>query len=659
MDLAAGTIVDRYRIGHELGRGGVAVVYYAKHVKLESLHALKVVSCSGRSARERLLREGRVQSTVRHPNLVSVTDLVLFENMPVLVMEFVRGPSLAEFLNGYRPDRLEVDRIARGIFEGMIAAHHANLVHRDLKPGNVLLAIRNHTLVPKVADFGLVKILDGEQHAFSTRTGAVMGTPAYMAPEQLNDSSKVDARADVFAVGAVLYELVCGTRAFEAEDTVSLFNKVCAGDYRPVPELVPDVPARMVRAITGALEVDLNKRIPTVEALFDCWLTGSDGPIELPSIRRVPWTDAAIAWAEGLVPTIDESFMSTEDSAGSVAATFATSAETMDFESSIDAGEPQASSSAGTSSGSLGSLPTVGARRWPLAWMGIAVLVGIALGGAASLQVALRSQGPVTGTSEAEPAPLTRIAKPQDEVEAMKPAESRDVLGIEWLYIEEGCFLMGTNDSFSNERPVHEVCLPGFEFSRSEVTVAQYARCVKQGACLEPATESGCNWKQPDREDHPINCVSWLDARAFADWAHGRLPSEAEWEYAARSGGRDQVYPWGDQAVSCQHAVVKNELGDGCGLESTWPVCSKPDGHSSLGVCDLVGNVWEWTADTWHDNYVGSHEDGLPWTGEGDWKVNRGGCFLSTRGNLRSSRRHRDHGTGKIPNFGIRLARSR
>ena len=164
MELAPGTIVDRYCVGRELGKGGIAVVYMAKHAQLDSLHALKVVSAPGRSVRERLLQEGKVQSTLRHPNLVSVTDLVVYEGAPVLVMEFVRGPALSSFLANYRLTLVEADRIARGILEGMITAHRANVIHRDLKPANVLLAIQGQELVPKVADFGLVKIVDEEKH---------------------------------------------------------------------------------------------------------------------------------------------------------------------------------------------------------------------------------------------------------------------------------------------------------------------------------------------------------------------------------------------------------------------------------------------------------------------------------------------------------------
>ncbi|HQC44850.1 MAG TPA: formylglycine-generating enzyme family protein, partial [Myxococcota bacterium] len=154
---------------------------------------------------------------------------------------------------------------------------------------------------------------------------------------------------------------------------------------------------------------------------------------------------------------------------------------------------------------------------------------------------------------------------------------------------------MGSND-LSWSRPVHRVTVPTFEMSKTQVTVDQYIACVNVGACTEPDTEDYCNWIKSDRGSHPVNCVSWNQAQAFARWAGGRLPSEAEWEYAARSGGRDWKYPWGDEEATCERAVI-SEGGNGCGRGSTWPVCSKPSGNTTHGLCDMAGNVWEWVQD--------------------------------------------------------------
>ena len=134
-----------------------------------------------------------------------------------------------------------------------------------------------------------------------------------------------------------------------------------------------------------------------------------------------------------------------------------------------------------------------------------------------------------------------------------------------------------------------------------------------------------------------------------------RLLTEAEWEYAARSGGKSQKYPWGNEEATCSRAVMYG--GDsGCGEERTWPVCSKPAGNSTHGVCDLAGNVWEWTQDTWHDTYAGAPTDGTAWEGDTSYRVYRGGSWHSSASRLRASNRN-----GNVPSLrwyrGFRLAR--
>ena len=136
-----------------------------------------------------------------------------------------------------------------------------------------------------------------------------------------------------------------------------------------------------------------------------------------------------------------------------------------------------------------------------------------------------------------------------------------------------------------------------------------------------------CNWGYEDREAHPINCVDWTQASAYCAWVGGRLPTESEWEYAARDGGKDQIYPWGDASATCEYAVM-DDGGDGCGEGRTWPVCSKPKGNTSHGLCDMSGNVWEWVQDWYHSSYTGAPTDGSAWEDPvGSNRVIRGGSF--------------------------------
>ncbi|MCB9688598.1 MAG: protein kinase [Alphaproteobacteria bacterium] len=271
MDLAAGTVVDRYTVQSVLGEGGMAVVYLCRHNQLGTMHALKVLTMSSRTIRERLVQEGRVQALLRHPNVVAVTDIIMLNGAPGLVMEYIEGPSLDDLLGQGPLTYDQIDALAEGILQGVAHAHAQGMVHRDLKPANIMLALEGHTLVPKVTDFGLAKLVEGNDGRAATRTGSTMGTPHYMSPEQVSDSKNVDGRTDVFALGAVLYEMCCNTRAFNGADLLQIFKAVAEARYTPPRELRSDLPDRMERAIVGALEPDRDKRIQSVNELLAVW----------------------------------------------------------------------------------------------------------------------------------------------------------------------------------------------------------------------------------------------------------------------------------------------------------------------------------------------------------------------------------------------------
>ncbi len=228
----------------------------------------------------------------------------------------------------------------------------------------------------------------------------------------------------------------------------------------------------------------------------------------------------------------------------------------------------------------------------------------------------------------------------------------------EWVLIPGGTFNMGSND-FSWAQPVHRVTVRTFEMTKTLVTVEQYKACVDAGACTAPDTGDYCNWGQSGRGKHPINCVDWHQAQAYAEWAGGRLPSEAEWEYAARSGGRDWKYPWGNENATCKRAVMYDGRNYGCGRKSTWPVCSKPRGNTTQGLCDMAGNVREWIQDWYHDSYNGAPTDGSAWEKPtGSSRVARGGSWRNNAGYVRSAFRFFDDPAKRYVNLGFRLAKS-
>ena len=229
---------------------------------------------------------------------------------------------------------------------------------------------------------------------------------------------------------------------------------------------------------------------------------------------------------------------------------------------------------------------------------------------------------------------------------------------VHWVPVMAGTFTMGADGGETDEAPAHDVTVAAFEITQTEVTVAQYEVCVDATECTAPATGGTCNWEVADH--HPVNCVSWQQATEFCEWRSGRLPSEAEWEFAARSGGQDVVYPWGDDAANCDDAIM-DFGGWGCGETRTWTMCSKPRSNTYQGLCDMAGNVREWVQDWYHESYDlgGGDEaptDGAAWEDPvGTERVVRGGGLSDTGDALRT--RARDHaGSGNF-SIGFRCVR--
>ncbi len=223
---------------------------------------------------------------------------------------------------------------------------------------------------------------------------------------------------------------------------------------------------------------------------------------------------------------------------------------------------------------------------------------------------------------------------------------------LDWVSIAGGTFTMGSNGGYPQTQPVHSVTLSSFEITRTEVTSAQYEASMDAS-------------EHPERDIYltnlPITCVTWNQAVDFCAWAGGRLPSEAEWEYAARGGGQDITYPWGDEEPTCEHVVIDGEECFCAGY--TMPVCSRPLGNTANNLCDMAGNVFEWVQDWWHDSYDGAPTDGSAWEDQGVERVIRGcsyECNINDPISLRSTYRDaRDAYTPTSfgPDLGFRCVR--
>jgi eukaryotic-like serine/threonine-protein kinase len=229
------------------------------------------------------------------------------------------------------------------------------------------------------------------------------------------------------------------------------------------------------------------------------------------------------------------------------------------------------------------------------------------------------------------------------------------------VHVPSSTVLMGSapGQGADDERPRHAVRVSGFRLDRTEVTNGRYAACVAEGACKAPMLVTSEHrlhyFGDPAFADHPVIFVSWADADAFCHWANGRLPTEAEWELAARGPAPSvRTYPWGDEKPDCARANMGG--AEGC-VGDTDRVGKRPAGASPFGALDMAGNVWEWTAD-WYD---AQYYDKSPSTDPkgpptGTLKVMRGGCWMSGADSLRVSCRKPELPSAWAPNVGFRCA---
>jgi formylglycine-generating enzyme required for sulfatase activity len=240
-------------------------------------------------------------------------------------------------------------------------------------------------------------------------------------------------------------------------------------------------------------------------------------------------------------------------------------------------------------------------------------------------------------------------------------AERGDGLGV-MCEVPAGPFFMGCNAAVDSEcgpeeKPSRRVELAGFMIDRYEVTVGDYQACVGTGSCTAPHPGDGCNYGKGGRDDHPVNCVDWDQAYVYCAWLGKRLPTEAEWEKAAR-GIDGRKYPWGDSPEpTCEYAVMFDESA--CGTRDTQPVGSRARGRGPYGVDDMAGNVWEWVADWYAASYYGVAADVDPQGPEaGVYRVIRGGSWgMSYENYLRVSARWGREPAADFGTIGFRCVR--
>jgi eukaryotic-like serine/threonine-protein kinase len=278
--LNVGAVVgETYRIQSLIGRGGMGAVWAAEHLRLPGKHvAVKVLldaAAGGEEMLQRFRREAEIASRLGHPNIVEVLDFnTLPTGQPYIVLEYLQGETLASRLAGGRLQLDEALAIARQIGSALQAAHRAGVVHRDLKPDNVFLCTPEEDMPTrvKVLDFGISKIRGSQ--SLRTQDAVLMGTPQYMSPEQATGkNTSVDARTDVFALGAIVYEMLGGQPAFAGGSLAEVVYRVVHGQPTPLGELAPALPDNVLLAVERALQKDPAARPQDIGA-FILELTG-------------------------------------------------------------------------------------------------------------------------------------------------------------------------------------------------------------------------------------------------------------------------------------------------------------------------------------------------------------------------------------------------
>src|SRR5688572_21023671 len=275
-----GTILEgKFRISREIGRGGMAAVYEAENIDIGKRVAVKILAAeliTSRIVRERFLREARAAAAIRSPYICDVYDSGMFEDRPFLVMELLEGESLYDMMTRVRKIDVEATlRIATHTARGLSKAHESNVVHRDLKPENIFLTKDEEgRLLAKLVDFGLAKFYEPTgDDALSpriTREGALFGTPAYMSPEQAKGQGEVDHRADLWALGCIVYECLTGRTVWDVQQGVAMILAQIAKGSLPDPRAYrPDVPESFVLWFQKALHPDLGQRFPSARSFLE------------------------------------------------------------------------------------------------------------------------------------------------------------------------------------------------------------------------------------------------------------------------------------------------------------------------------------------------------------------------------------------------------
>jgi serine/threonine protein kinase len=597
----------RYQILERLGEGGMATVYKAYDSRLDREVAIKVIRRDAFPADQlemllkRFERESKSLAKLSHPNIVGVLDYGEHEGSPYLVMEYLSGGTLKELLGKPMPWQDAIALILP-IARALEYVHDRSIINRDVKPSNVLMTEKG---MPMLTDFGLVKVFGDEAKDSTnlTSSGSGLGTPDYMAPEQW--TGEPTAQSDLYSLGVVLYEMITGHRPYTADTPAGVLLKQ-ATEPLPLPkQYISDLPQNVEAVLLKVLAKQPKDRYPDMHTFVD----------ELQNLLAGKHVLATLTKTETL----------REQMTGKIR-------------------RPQPDSSGQASASKPGMIPI-------LAGLGVLCLIA-AVGGywflssnslllataptiTATLPPPSATEAPATEQVEATVPPV-EVSTEVPATEPPVPSEFKDEKNVIMVLIPGGEFTMGTDSAGDvGSTPAHKVSVDAFYIDKYEVTNEAYDACVYAVECRRPLkTGSATRTTYFNNEvfaKHPVIYVDWKMAVAYCEWRGGRLPTEAEWEKAARGMEDERVYPWGDTQVDCSFANVHGCTGD------TVPVDQYGTGQSPYGVYGMSGNVWEWTS-TLLESYPYDATDGREDPDERGERVARGGGWRAFGGNGENSR---------------------
>jgi formylglycine-generating enzyme required for sulfatase activity/tRNA A-37 threonylcarbamoyl transferase component Bud32 len=644
--LAVGTVFGRdFQVIRALKAGGMGAVYIALQLSTGKQRALKVMNpdlAGDPATRDRFVLEARAASQIDSDHVVEVVTAGVDEETgaPYLVMELLRGEELDEAQDRLGPLPVgDVAEVLSQVGHALERAHAMGIVHRDLKPPNIFLAAarrKDALFTAKVLDFGIAKLVADSQKT-STQP---LGSPLFMSPEQTDRKGRISPATDVWALGLITFKLLTGDDFWhEAESLPVLLREI----------VVDPIPLASARASElGAAE--------TLPPGFDEWFAKC---VNRDIDARFPEGGACARAFAALVPpgapsgklVIAAPMMQTGSSISAAmplssllgSGMPARTASTPPAPARGTAGAPWHESAAIGASGAFaapaGTAP-IGATGQPIVSTGlgakepkkgfpkvlyaIPAIVGTIVGVYWVFRDSPQPPAPPV------PASAGNSASPTAAASGSTAAMAAGACPAAMVSIPGGPMFMGARDliASADATPPHRVVISTFCLDKTEVTTASYQACVDKGVC-ERALEhvswpkindaqkkkySGlCNAGKADKATHPVNCVAWPMAENYCKQMGARLPTEAEWEFAAR-GSSQKKYPWGDDAPS---AKFLNACGKECadhwkkaendtrktmfeeddGYVGTAPVGSFPAGASAHGALDLAGNVWEWTSD--------------------------------------------------------------